>query len=48
MYCTMSISAHVYPYTLDHAEPELEEPPEQAQAEDPADPELSHDKSRCI
>jgi hypothetical protein len=41
MYCTTSISAHVYSYTLDHAEPELEEPLEQAQAEDLTNPELS-------
>jgi hypothetical protein len=28
------ISSHIYAYTLDRDEPELEEPPEQVQAED--------------
>jgi hypothetical protein len=33
---------------LDHAEPELEGPMEQAQAEDSTNPELSQGKPRCI
>jgi hypothetical protein len=36
MHLTMSILAHVYSYTLDHVEPELEESMEQARAEDPS------------
>jgi hypothetical protein len=34
MHCTISLLAHVYFYTLDHAKPELEELMEQAQAEE--------------
>jgi hypothetical protein len=41
---TILISADVYSYTLDHAVLELREPTEQAQAEEPANPELSQCK----
>jgi thymidylate synthase len=41
------ISAHVYAYVIDHVELELEEPSEQAQAED-TNPEFSQGKTRCI
>jgi hypothetical protein len=34
MHCTTLLLAHVISYTLDHMEPELEEPMEQAQVED--------------
>jgi hypothetical protein len=44
MYCTMLILAHLYTYTLDYVEPELEEPTEQAQAKDPANPNLTQGK----
>jgi hypothetical protein len=44
----MLISAHVYLYTLDHVEPELKKPTEQAQAEDLANLVLDQDKPRCI
>jgi hypothetical protein len=48
MHCTMLISAHLYSYMLDHAEPKSEEPMEQAQVEDPANPELTQGKPQCI
>jgi hypothetical protein len=48
MHCTISISAHVYSYALDHAEPELEEPMQQAQAEDLTNLALDQGKPRCI
>jgi hypothetical protein len=48
MHCTMRILAHVYSYMLDHAEPELEEPTEQAQAEDSANLALYQGKPWCI
>jgi hypothetical protein len=47
MHCTMLILAHVYMYTLDHAEMELEELMEQA-VEDPAKLPLDQAKPRCI
>jgi hypothetical protein len=48
IHCTILILAHVYSYTLDHTEPKHEEPLEQAEAKEPANPELSQDKPRCI
>jgi hypothetical protein len=48
MRCTMSILAHVYSYMLYHAELELKEPTEQAQAEDLANLALDQGKPRCI
>jgi hypothetical protein len=48
MHLTMSILAHVYSYTLDHVELELEESMEQARAEDPSNLALDQAKPRCI
>jgi hypothetical protein len=48
MHCIILLLAHVYAYTLDHAEPELREPREQVQAEDAANLALDQDKPRCI
>jgi hypothetical protein len=48
MHCSMLLSPHVYFYTLDHVEPELKEPLEQAQAKDPTNTEFSQGKPRCI
>jgi hypothetical protein len=39
---------HVCSYTLDHAEPEFEEPTVQARAEDFANLVLNQDKPQCI
>jgi hypothetical protein len=47
MHCTMLISSHLYSYTLDHVEPELEELTEQAPVE-VINTELSQGKPRCI
>jgi hypothetical protein len=48
MHCIMLYLAHICSYTLDHAEPELEEPMEQAQAEEVTNIELSEVKPQCI
>jgi hypothetical protein len=40
--------AHVYAYAIDHTELDLEETMKEAQAEDPANPELKQGKPRCI
>jgi hypothetical protein len=48
MHCTMLILAHLYSYTLDHAEPKPEEPTKHAQAKNPTNAELSQGKPRCI
>jgi hypothetical protein len=48
IHCTILLSAHVFSYMLDHAEPELEEPTQQAQAEDPTNLALDQVKHRCI
>jgi hypothetical protein len=42
------LSAHAFAYSLGHAEPELEEPAEQAQDEDFANLVLDQGKPRCI
>jgi hypothetical protein len=42
------IMAHVYAYAIDHTELDLEETMKEAQAEDPANPELKQGKPRCI
>jgi hypothetical protein len=42
------ITAHVYAYVIDRAEPDLEEPTEEAQAKDSTNSELSQGKLRCI
>jgi hypothetical protein len=44
----MLLLDHVYSYTLDHTEPELEEPTEQARAEDLTNLALDQGKSRYI
>jgi hypothetical protein len=44
----MLCSAHLYSYTLDHVEPELEEPTELAPAEEADNTEPTEGKSRCI
>jgi hypothetical protein len=46
LHWTKLLSAHVYSYTLDHAEPELEELTEQAQAEDLTNLALDQGKSQ--
>jgi hypothetical protein len=48
MHCTVLGSAHLYSYTLDLAELELEEPTEPAPAEEAANTELTEGKPRCI
>jgi hypothetical protein len=48
MHYTMLCSAHVYPYTLDPAELELEEPTKPALVEESANTELTEGKPRCI
>jgi hypothetical protein len=48
MHCTILLSAHVCSYPLDHAELELEELTEQAQAEDVASLALDQGKPWCI
>jgi hypothetical protein len=48
MHCTIFLSAHVCSYMLDHAEPELKESTEQAQAEDLTNLALDQGKLRCI
>jgi hypothetical protein len=48
LHCTVLLSAHVHSYTLGHVVPELEEPMEQAQAEDPANLALDQVKPWCI
>jgi hypothetical protein len=48
MHCTMLCSAHLYLYTLDPADPKLEEPTELAPAEESANTELTEDKPQCI
>jgi hypothetical protein len=45
---TILLSAYVCSYKLDHAEPEHEEPTEQAQSEDPANLALDQGKPWCI
>jgi hypothetical protein len=42
------IATHIYAYTLDHAEVELQEPMEQAQAEEFTNLALDQDKPWCI
>jgi hypothetical protein len=42
------VLAHICSYTLDHTEPELKEPMEQAQAKDPANLTLDQGKPWCI
>jgi hypothetical protein len=44
IYCTIFLTAHVHSYMLDRTEPKLEEPTEQAQAEDPANKTLDQGK----
>jgi hypothetical protein len=44
MHCTMLCSAHLYSYTLDHAEQKHEEPMEPAPAEESANTELIEGK----
>jgi hypothetical protein len=46
-FCTILLSAHVCSYTLDHVEPELEEPTEQAQAVDLTNLTLDQGKPQC-
>jgi hypothetical protein len=46
MHCTIFVSAHACSYTLDHAELELEEPMEQALAEDLTNLALDQGKPR--
>jgi hypothetical protein len=48
MHCTISISAHVYSYMLDHTEPELEERTEQTQVEDLTNLSLIQGKPWCL
>jgi hypothetical protein len=48
MHCTMLYLAHLYSYTLDNIELELEEPTEQAQAEETANTKPTEGKARCI
>jgi hypothetical protein len=44
----MLLLAHMCSYTLDHAGPELEEPTEQAQADEATNTELPEGKPWCI
>jgi hypothetical protein len=44
----MLLSAHIWSYMLDHAEQVLEEPTEQAQAEDLTNLALDQGKPQCI
>jgi hypothetical protein len=44
----MLLLAHLYSYTLDHAEPELEVGVKQAQTEDLTNLALDQDKPQCI
>jgi hypothetical protein len=48
MHCTILLLAHINLYTLDRAEPEHEEPMEQAQVKDPANLVLDQGKPQCI
>jgi hypothetical protein len=48
MHCTISLLAHVYSYTLDRMETELEEPMEQAQVEEFTNLALDQGKPWCI
>jgi hypothetical protein len=48
MHCIILLLAHMCSYTLDHAEPELEELTKQAQAEDLTNLVLDQDKLQCI
>jgi hypothetical protein len=48
MHCTILCSAHLCSYMLDHPELELEEPMEQAQAEETANNELTKRKPWCM
>jgi hypothetical protein len=48
MHCTILFSAHVCANTLDHVEPKVEEPTEQAQVEDLTNIALDQGKPRCI
>jgi hypothetical protein len=48
MHCTMLLSTYIRSYMLDHEEPKLEEPTEQAQAEDLTNPALDQGKPQCI
>jgi hypothetical protein len=48
MHCIILLFAHTCSYTLDHSEPELEEPTEQAKAEDTTYLALDQGKTRCI
>jgi hypothetical protein len=48
LHCIVMLSAHAFAYSLGHAEPELEEPAEQAQDEDFANLVLDQGKPRCI
>jgi hypothetical protein len=48
MHCTILLVANVCSYTIDRAEPELEEPMEQAQAENLTNLALDKGKPGCI
>jgi hypothetical protein len=48
LHCTMLLSAHIWSYMLDHTEQVLEEPTEQAQAEDLTNLALDQGKPQCI
>jgi hypothetical protein len=48
MHCILLLVAHICSYTLDHAEPELEELTEQAQAKEFTNLDLDQGKPQCI
>jgi hypothetical protein len=48
MHRIMFLLAHICSYTLDHMEPKLEEPTEQAEAEEATNTELTEGRPRCI
>jgi hypothetical protein len=44
MHCILYVVSHTYTFTIDHAEPEFEEPMEQAQVKDFTNLELDQGK----
>jgi hypothetical protein len=48
MHCSILLLSHICSYTLDHVKPKLEEPTEQAQAEDLTNLAFDQGKPQCF